>query len=307
MTVRPPALRTRTSDHIIVIIGFDDTSEVCKMARHLQGFDSPPDIVVIENGKALYESVNFEVIRPLSNLGYTGAANVGISLAFSHGYSFVTIANADLDLDNAAFARLREALDNATADVAVFGGIELTADGKPNTVGGRSWSKWTGTDRWAKELAASEDMLFVQGAFVTVTRAIRAIEGPFDESLFMFFDEIELGLRVREAGLRTVVVPGLRYRHDNSRGRHRPLRGYLIWRNRSLVSRRHAGICAPLNHLIGIARLLCGVVARFPNIRPDYTKASLAGWWDGVRGVSDLSRVPGLKYVNQQAAANPLN
>jgi GT2 family glycosyltransferase len=295
----------RHSDHLVVLIGFDDAEAVGLMVSTLRSFDRAPDVLVIENGRADYSDTTVEVSRPNSNLGYTGAANEGIRLGFERGYSFVTIANSDVEITADAFGHLRRALDQAPADVAVIGGVEVGTDDAVNTVGGETWSRWTGSDRWTTDVPADRDMLFVQGAFVTVTQAITVLDGPFDDRLFMFFDEIELGLRVRAAGLRTIVVPEFRYRHDNAAGRYRPLRGYLIWRNRALVSRRHAGATAPLAHAIGLARLLCGVVARLPQPRADYTRASVTGWWDGVRGVTDLDRVPGLKYVTRPSLVEP--
>jgi GT2 family glycosyltransferase len=289
---------TPSTDHVVAIIGFDDPEGVLKMQSTLKSFSRAPDTMIIENGRAQYPP-DTEVIFPGRNTGYTGGANIVIREAFARGYRFVTIANTDLVITNDSFSALRLALDSVFSDVAVLGGAEQSPEGVTNTVGGVSWSQWTGSDRWVSQPnPQSLDMLFVQGAFVTFTDAILGVPGPFDEDLFMFFDEIELGIRLRSLGMRVQLVPGLTYRHDNQGSRYRPLRGYLIWRNRCLVSRRHGGNAAPAAHLIGLTRLVLGVVARVPHIKLEYTVASLRGWLDGVRGITNLDRAPGIKYLD---------
>lgn len=94
-------------DHLVILIGFDDAPAVTKMVCLLRSFNRPPDILVIENGTARYDDPTFEVLQTERNIGYTGAANLGISMGFGRNYSFVTIANVDIDLQEGEFADLR--------------------------------------------------------------------------------------------------------------------------------------------------------------------------------------------------------
>ncbi len=287
----------RASDHLIVIIGFDAADSVRMARQRFKSLSLSPDVLVIENGRSTYGD-DIEVVYPPSNVGYCGAANLGITKGLASGYRSVTIANYDIEVTDDAFRALTVAVAEAASDVAVIGGIELDPQGTVTTAGGMSWSRWTGTDRWRRVTPnASAEALFAQGAFVTFTPAIAKMSTVFDESLFMFFDEVDLGLRVRKAGLKTIIVPGVTYTHDNSDGRYRPLRGYLMWRNRSLTTRKQAGAASPVAHFVAFLRLIAGVLARAPHFRLSYTRASLRGFFDGIRGITDLHRVPGIKYL----------
>lgn len=283
----------RSSEHLIAIIGFNNSTEVSAAAIRFAGLPGMPDVVVIENGQAIYGK-EIEVFRSVSNVGYCEAANRAVSLGLERGYSTVSVANADIDLSEESFAALLAVLPIINDRVAVIGGVELDERGIVRTAGGRSWSPWTGTDRWDKRVpSACTSVLFVQGAFVTFTRSILQLKPVFRDSLFMYFDEVDLGLRLRAVGLECLLVPALTFSHDNEAGRYRLLRGYLMHRNRALVVHAYSGWAAPIAHAVGLGQLILGIVARFPRMRAAYAYCCLRGWADGVRGLVDNDRIPG--------------
>lgn len=277
MSELPPPVR-----HLVTLIGFDDAAAVQAAADRFQRALPGLDVLIIENGTATH-GPGHEVIRSEANIGYAAAANRAIALAFERNYELVTIANADIEVDRASWIELQRATRAVGDDVAVLGGVELMPGGSVRSAGGR-WSPVTGTDHWHR--STPDDLVtvsFVQGAFVSFRPAVLRTGVPFDERLFMYFDEIDLGLRLRCNGLRCVVVPGVRYTHDNEHGRYRPFRGYLMHRNRAMVVNRYAGPWRAVAHCWGLARLLVGAASRLPRLQLDYTRASLHGWADGVR------------------------
>ncbi len=285
-----------------MIIGFDSPNEVLDAVDSFQSLPGRPEVLVLENGSARYPK-NTNVSYLERNIGYCGAANVAIAFGLSNGYSAVTIANWDVRVKPESFVALQKEVKSCTTDVAIIGGIELDGAGKVTTAGGANWSRWTGKDRWLKSVPLKPtNVLFVQGAFVTFTPAIAALTPVFDERLFMFFDEIDLGLRLRKAGLVAMLAPSVKYVHKNQDSRYRPLRGYLMWRNRSLVSREHGGRVAPVAIAWGLVMLVVGVISRLPNFKYPYTVASFKGWFDGARGIRDLHRVPTIKYIAQKCS-----
>jgi GT2 family glycosyltransferase len=278
---------------LVVLIGFNTADRVFDAARRLSGMPQPPDVLIIENGVGDYPP-GFEVIRPAKNIGYSAAANRALDEGFRRGYDVVTIANSDIELDRETFVHLRKAIAVAPDGTAVIGGVELNPSGQVVTAGG-SWSRWTGTDRWHREAPSLPTLAaFAQGAFVSFLPPAARVMPLFDERLFMYFDEVQVGLTLRAADLKCLIHPGIRYVHDNASGRFQPYRGYLLHRNKALVATRFAGRTKRLAHAVGLARLLGGIAARGRSPQVAYATASLHGWLDGVRDRTSGARRYGL-------------
>jgi GT2 family glycosyltransferase len=288
------------ADHVVVLVGFNNPDEIKTAAATFRDMAEAPSVLVVENGGAPH-APDLEVIRPGRNVGYCGAVNLALGIAWQRGFRAVTIANSDIVVPPASFSALSHAIQSADSDVAVIGGVELREDGRVRTAGGVTWSPWTGTDRWSSRPPAARrqaaDVLFVQGALVTFLPCIEQVGDALDERLFMYFDEVDLGLRVRRAGLRVQLASDVRFVHDNESGRYRLFRGYLLHRNRALVVRRFAGWSTPVAHVVGLGRIFIGAARRGRGIRPGYLAACLHGWWDGVRGQDGFP-----KYLNSPTA-----
>jgi GT2 family glycosyltransferase len=288
---------TDSSSHLVVIVGFDARDQTVRTVRHLQSFSKPPDVMVIENGLAEYPE-DTQSIRLGANYGYTGAANCGIHYAFENGYSSVTIMNPDVTITERSFDALGAAMLTISEDTVVICGVEKAASGAVTTAGGSAWSRWTGAEKWNRSIPSDKQVLFAQGAFVTFTRGVLAIPGPFNEEFFMFFDEVELGLRLNQLRLCVRLCPEVEFERDDVGGRYRELRGYLMWRNRALLVRANSGRAAPFAHAAGLFQIGGGVLMRLPQPRLAYARASFRGWRDGRRGITDLKRAPDLKYLD---------
>jgi GT2 family glycosyltransferase len=101
--------------------------------------------------------------------------------------------------------------------------------------------------------------------------------GGFDEDLFMFADDAELGLRARIAGWRCLYIPGAMVRHHRGGSLHASSqRIFLIERNRVLLAAK----------LFPWSLLL---------LNPYYFALRLAGGSArGGRGKGEMARFPGL-------------
>lgn len=291
-----------TGPHLVAFISFHDAEQVAVAASRVRSLPEPPDVLVVDNGNGRH-GAELEVIRSSGNIGYCAAANDAVAVGFDRGYAAVTIANSDVEISAEGWLALHRSIAAAGPDVAVIGGIEVDEHDRVRTAGGMGWSPRTGKDQWGRSAPRRRtSALFAQGGFVTLLPPVRAVSGPFDERLFMYFDEIDLGLRLRDAGLSVVIDPAVVYRHDNENGRYRPFRGYLMHRNRALVVRRVASSMAPIAHAVGLGAIVAGAVARLPHPRPRYTYASLRGWLDGCRGTARASTSFGLPDLDQVVA-----
>jgi GT2 family glycosyltransferase len=90
----------------------------------------------------------------------------------------------------------------------------------------------------------AEDILLFSGCAVLLRRAMLADIGLFNEDLFAYCDDTELGLRAQLAGWRCRFVPSavVYHKYSGSSGHYSPLKAFLVERNRVWVAVR----CLPL-------------------------------------------------------------
>jgi GT2 family glycosyltransferase len=233
---------------LVSILNFRQPEEALEAAENFRA-QTHPDVVVqiLDNGSAdgslerlRSSGVSVEVIETGANLGYTGGNNRALERGVAGGYDFVIVANADVRVDSDAVARLVETA-LASPRAGVVGAVETDfATGRVRATGATAFPGWAFRFQWPTDESGgpSRRVAFVQGALVLFTR--RALEAGvrFDENLFMFFDEVELGWALADAGLEAWVDLRVRVRHRNRPDSFRELTGYFMQRNRVYLARK---------------------------------------------------------------------
>jgi GT2 family glycosyltransferase len=150
------------------------------------------------------------------NRGLTGGVNAGIAAA--HG-EIIALLNNDAEVDPAWLEELTRALEahpeaGAAAskmllydrrDVLNSAGDFYTVAGEPG-----NWGVWE------RDEGQYDDVVYVFsgcGGAVAYRRAMLDRIGLFDESLFMYCEDVDLGWRAQLAGYRTVFAPRARVYH----------------------------------------------------------------------------------------------
>src|SRR5437868_6018878 len=153
-----------------------------------------------------------------------------------------------------------------------------------------------------------EDALWPDGCAAMYRREMLDAIGGFDEDLFAYADDAELGLRARIAGWRCVYAPEAVVRHHrgSTLGLNSGRRLELIERNRVLLAAKlFPWSLLWLNPAYYLARLLTGVWAArhgageaslYPGIRGKWTMA-----WSLVRG--DLAALALLPRILRKRSA----
>ncbi len=120
---------------------------------------------------------------------------------------------------------------------------------------------------------------------MAVSRAAIEAAGLLDEELFLYAEDLEWSLRIREAGFAVVYVPEARVRHRVSSatgGAGSPTTSYYETRNMLAVVERYRplprGLTGVRRGLVVTPRVL--LAAR----RPASAWAALRGWRDYRRG-----------------------
>lgn len=235
---------------LVSILHFDQPEEASAAARSFSDQTHPgTDVQVLDNGSAAESLARLRRLAPGvavresgANLGYTGGNNIALEQGTREGYDAVLVANSDVVVERDTIACLVETA-LAQKRAGVVGGVELDGrTGAVRTTGSTRFPDWRFRFRWhAEEPAAGvprRRVAFVQGALVFFTRRALECGVRFDDRLFMFFDEVELGWALADAGLEAWVDHRVRYRHNNRPESFRNLTGYFQQRNRLYLARK---------------------------------------------------------------------
>lgn len=181
-----------------------------------------------------------------TNVGFGVGMNLGVEAALAAGAEQLLLLNPDARIDRASLRRLREVV---AADPMVLAAPVVTA------TDGRIWSDGTdlylgsgrmrATRKRATEAATRVEM-WLSGACLLVSRGLWEAIGGFDDRYFLYWEDVDLSWRAREAGATLLVVREATAVHDEggtqgeggSRARSATYYYYNI-RNRLLFAAHH--------------------------------------------------------------------
>jgi N-acetylglucosaminyl-diphospho-decaprenol L-rhamnosyltransferase len=183
-------------------------------------------IIVVDNGGGAVVPAEFadavELLRPTRNGGFGAGANVGFRRALEAGATVVALLNDDLVVDE---QWLQPLLAELAGDdrIGAAQPMLLLAGTDPmqiNSLGVTIDSTGAGSDigygRADPDSAEPTDItLFTGGAVAFSAAFLRATNG-FDERYFLYYEDVDLGLRGADLGFRYRCVPASRVHHRGS-------------------------------------------------------------------------------------------
>jgi len=219
---------------------------------------TPREVIVFDNGSrtpVAERTPSRPVFRSETNLGFAGGNNA----AYRHATGeFIALVNNDVILDRDWLATVAAALDadpKLAAVQTILRRDETTIDGAGIDISDGTFRQITWergrlarslTDDPAKHGGRDARVPSAWGVSATAALYRREALGEriFDETLFAYYEDVDLCARLHEAGWRTEVLPVIKATHRGSQsasilGRD-ALR--LRTRNRYLVARRHRGV-----------------------------------------------------------------
>lgn len=251
------------------------------LASLLQDQGVPFEVIVVDNGSSdaspdlveeFARSAPFPVhlIRNQNNRGFCGANNQGIQAAQGE---FVALLNNDAEADPGWLAALRSVF--AEPDVGMAAS-KIVVHENPHIIDkvghliypdGQNRGRGTGeVDRGQYDQV--EEVLWPDGCACMYRMSMLREIGLFDEDLFAYGDDADLGLRARICGYRSIYTPHARVRHHRGAtlGQLNPVRITLIERNRLLLAvKLFPGSLLWRNGVYYLARLLAGLWAALRN------------------------------------------
>lgn len=238
------------------------------------------EVILVDNGSTdgSLDAVSAEtwpfplrVIRNQANRGFCAANNQGIAASRTE---FIALLNNDAEAEPQFLHHLRRAFEKgprvgmAAAKILVWDNPRLI-----DKAGHLIWLDGQNRGRGTGEVDVGQydeeqEALWPDGCACMYRRSMLEEIGGFDEDLFAYGDDADLGLRARIAGWTCWLMPKAVARHHRGAtlGLASSTRLRLIERNRALLAvKLFPGTLLWLNGVYHLARLLAGAKAALLN------------------------------------------
>jgi len=239
----------------------------------------PREILVVDNDSnddtTQLVASNFPdvvVIETRSNRGYGYANNLGAARASG---AIIGIVNPDVILNPSWAKQMAVALGSDFLCGAAEGKLLQSQDPRRVDVGGSRMNVLGfGCTSNHGELENPEEVTkevsYPSGAAFVIRRDVYSAVGGFDETYFLYHEDVDLGLRIHAAGWKVVYVPAARAVHRHESGL-KPDKIRLLERNRwtTLTKNLPAAYFIRCGLLLGVSELgLLLYLARAGLVRP---------------------------------------
>jgi GT2 family glycosyltransferase len=259
-----------TSDHAeigVVIVTYNSADHIEQLAESLDVAlrDVPSRVVVVDNASSdqtvkRVREAGLDVVEMDHNAGYSAGINAGLERLADT--AAVLILNPDVQVDREAVRVMREALSDPSVGIVVpqtrryDGTLSYNQRHDPSllravastVIGAKHASRW---GRLSEEIADNRkyltdvDVDWGVGAVMLISRACLDAVGPWDESFFLYSEEIDFCQRARRMGLRIRYVAGAIVFHEGGGGAHNPrLRSMMTVNKVRLFSRHHGRVAS---------------------------------------------------------------
>jgi GT2 family glycosyltransferase len=261
-------------DHVYVIIvnwnGKNDTLACLESLAKIRASAVSLHVIVVDNGSdddspAVIQKAfpRVTVLRSKSNLGFTGGNNIGIRHALAHKADVVWLLNNDTIVDADALSAIRAFEDPAVgacgSKIYFAAGHEFHHDRYKTEERGRviwyaggkvDWHNMYASHRGVDEVDRGqydrqEITPFITGCSFFIRSEVLNTVGMFDERYYLYLEDLDLSLRIQNAGWKTMYVPTSVIWHVNAGSSGRPgnpLHEYYFTRNRILIGFRYAPV-----------------------------------------------------------------
>jgi N-acetylglucosaminyl-diphospho-decaprenol L-rhamnosyltransferase len=262
----------------LVVVSYRSSEELHNFLSSLsQSSVVPGNIVVVDNSPEESAVPNIEglprvsVLHRADNPGYGGAANVGVE-SLQETCEWVVVCNPDIVVGpDTLDILMREA--TTRSDAGSLGPAITNEDGSlyPSaralpTLGvgighallGIVWpsNPWTRAYRGDYRSNTTRLSGWLSGSFLLLNRKAYETVCGFDEGYFMFFEDVDLGARLHQAGYDNVYVPQAQATHLGGRSTKKNHQAMIAAHHHSamrFISKRYPGpLWWPLRALIGL-------------------------------------------------------
>ncbi len=216
-----------------------------------------------------HKNARIYIVRNTENLGYTGGMNSGIVRALKDGSEYVAVLNNDTIIDKhfltavAAFIREKRPMGILVPKIYFYPGSEFHYERYKEAERGKVIWYAGGIIDWDNVLASHNgvdevdtgqfaevsETTFATGCCIIFPKEILDQVGMFDDRYYLYYEDIDLSMRIKRAGYRLYFIPDAIMWHKNAKssgGSGSLLQEYFITRNRMLFAMKYAPYRAKL-------------------------------------------------------------
>jgi GT2 family glycosyltransferase len=193
---------------------------VFRQTRH------PDHVYVVDNGSgdgsddrlreglARYGDRATLIVNP-GNRGFGGGCNPAIAAALAAGHAYIWLLNNDAEPEPECLAALLTVATDAPGRVGAVGSLLIDPTGRDAPHFG-SWMRPAALTCGSVDSAAdlSRPYAWCTAASLLLDAGALAQVGRFDECFFMYWEDADLNLRLRDAGYAILCAPDARVLHD---------------------------------------------------------------------------------------------
>lgn len=214
---------------IIVIVNYNSGEWLRKALKALSEQTlKPGKILVVDNNSSdnslnciqeLYENIEIKNIE--KNIGFASANNRAV--AYYTKYEWIVLLNPDAIPENSWLENLIKAAENSEAKVGSFASLLLCEDNSQMIDGagdilhssGMAWRKLHREPYQLLDLDRT-NIFSACGAAALYRREAWMAAGGFDDNFFCYYEDIDLGFRMRLLGYECRLVPDAVVKHVGS-------------------------------------------------------------------------------------------
>ncbi len=278
-----------------VVLNWNGSADTLDCLAALEQSSYPQmQIVIVDNGSS-DDSVariraahpELTVLKTKANLGFAGGNNIGIQYALNNGAEYVWLLNNDT---RPAPDALSELVAKALTDsqIGAVGSVCYYAD-RPDTVqiwaGGRV-NLWIGYSPSTDTPHSDSWFQWLNGTSLLLSRAALQDGGFLDEAYFLYWEDVEIGIRLRKRGWKLAAAPHSKVLHKVSAGTNS--NKVLLDRFATASGLRTLKLYAPMPRLSMGLFLCIRFVRRLLRLQFDLCK----GVWRGIQDYRQPSSTP---------------
>jgi len=288
----------------IVIVNWNSKEQLLACLHSLAGgsVSEVTSITVVDNSQTPQISLGeanllkYTVLQPEENLGFGGGCNLG---AQQGSADFILFLNPDIRFLTNTLEKLAVfcSSDKMTANAGIFSVRLIGEDGKVQKNTARFphyphlFPRMVGLDRFfprcfpphfVRDMDYNRTQMVEQvpGAFFLIRRALFEQLNGFDERFFMYYEDVDLSIRARQAGWETLFIGDIFVLHMGG-GTTESIKGRRLFyslRSRVLYTGKHFG----RGKAIGLA--VAVVLVEFP---ARFARALLRFSWAEVKATDE--------------------
>jgi GT2 family glycosyltransferase len=220
----PPVTATDRSRLSVVIVTHDSRQTIGRVLGALRDqLGDEDEVVVVDNASADGTADEVQRVDPLAvlvrspeNLGFAEGCNIGAARADG---DLLVFLNPDAVPAPGFADAIRRPLEVGAGWSAWMGLVTMAGGTKVNTSGGVvhftgiAWAGGAGRDVGEVDVTPHE-VGFVSGACMAVPNGVWTAAGGLPREHFMYYEDVDLSLRLRLVGARIGIEPSARVDHE---------------------------------------------------------------------------------------------